>query len=122
MEKISMEKKKMSQLIRIMAAALLVLACALPSFAELRCKDCPFPMKIGENQWLMPDSTVVVQIYEQSLPDSSYQMSVALIDSVTGELLANGTARRSKAQRTVSITLLDPQGHRVDGEIRWVNF
>jgi hypothetical protein len=85
------------------------------------CRDCPFPMKIGEKKWLMPDSHTVVMIEEIDF-GSSYNMTVVLMDSVTGELMASGTVYRPKGQRSVTILLLDRQGRRVYGNITWVNY
>ena len=86
------------------------------------CRDCPFPMRIGDNTWLMPNGQVVVEIDET--PASTYfvNVHVTLRDPQTNEVLAAGSARRHKTKRDLVIQLIDRGGHRVRGEIRWVDF
>lgn len=98
---------------------LMIVLFFLPKKSEA-CKDCPFPMKIAENRWLMPNSYIIVSISEYEIFGRKY-IKVDLIDSRTNELIASGKARHSKYQRSLTLTLHDGLKHKVNGMIRWVN-
>lgn len=86
------------------------------------CPDCPFPMKIGANEWVMPNSTVLLVINETKTPSGVYRTYVTLQERFTGMILAEGWTWRRPNQRQVSVTLLDVNNRRVHGVIYWTNF
>lgn len=108
--------------IRILISTAAVLFCLFvaPSPAKA-CRDCPFPTRVGEKQWLLPDSDVIVQI-DEARDQGGVTMSVILVDQISGEILAEGTVRRRTYQREVNIVLHDRGGRVVYGSITWVNF
>lgn len=92
------------------------------SSAALACPDCPFPMKIGDNQWLMPNSKVVLNIQETRFSASQLQTRVTLVDQVSGKPIASGSGIRHPEQRMLKLLLWDAADRRISGEIYWVNF
>ncbi len=85
------------------------------------CKDCPFPLRVGENKWLMPNGQVEVEIYEEDHNSEQMHVAVYLRDAKTHEPLATGHTLRLKTRSTFFIELEDRGGTAVRGEIRWVN-
>ncbi len=94
----------------------------LPPARAQACRDCPFPVKVDETHWLMPNRDVMLNLTEKQLNDGSILMRVSLSDVHTGEIFARGTAHRSPGQRNVSLHMHDPKGRRVKAKIRWINF
>ncbi|MES2857014.1 MAG: hypothetical protein V4692_14190, partial [Bdellovibrionota bacterium] len=54
------------------------------------CKDCPFPMRVGENRWKMPNGHVEIEILKKKLPNRWEQIQVRLVDTRDGRILAEG--------------------------------
>lgn len=110
--------KRMFSLYGIVLAGLFALLTASEASA---CRDCPFPMKIGANEWVMPNSTILLSIYETKAPSGLYRTSVILQERYTGMILAEGMAWRRPDQRQVKITLLDNNNRRIHGVIYWTD-
>lgn len=101
---------------------LTVLSLILMSPTAEACKDCPFPMKIGENEWLMQDLNIVMTINEFDDHDTKIFTWVKLTDLKTGVMIATGSTVRNLDQRTVKIAMRDSKGQKIRVQIRWVNY
>lgn len=107
--------------LRVLLVALaLVLATGFLTEAKA-CKDCPFPMRIGEGKWMMPNGYLRIDIVERRLPRSQTEVHVQLVDNRTGEVVAEGVSRQPKRRKTVNIQLMDESGKPVQGYIRYVD-
>lgn len=95
--------------------------CILAAPKAQACRDCVFPMKIGDKQWLMPDKQTVVMIEERWYRDA-FLMDIVLLDMQTGNIIAEGSVRRKIGQRSVQVVLNDRDGRKVNGAITWVNY
>ncbi len=95
-----------------------VTAVTVPAEA---CRDCPFPMRIGDNRWLMPDESFVITIIEKDIGDSRFSVMVRLTDPITGRILASGGTKRRRDQHSVVVPMRDRLGGKVVGKIRWVD-
>lgn len=106
----------------LMLASLLTPAAVLLSPAPAKaCRDCPFPMRIGDNRWIMPDESFVITIHENKLPDSRISVMVRLTDPVTGRILASGGTKRRPDQQSIVVPMRDRLGGKVVGKIRWID-
>jgi hypothetical protein len=85
------------------------------------CRDCPFPMRIGDNRWLMPDESFVITIVEKEISESSFSVMVRLTDPVTGRILASGGTQRRRDQHSITVPMRDRLGGKVVGTIIWVD-
>lgn len=85
------------------------------------CRDCPFPMRIAEGKWMMPNGYLRIDIKETRLPKSQTEVEVLLVDSRTGAVVASGISRQPKRRKTVNIQLTDESGQPVQGYIRYVD-
>lgn len=100
--------------------ALSLMSAALSFFAPANanaCRDCPFPMRISENQWLLQDSGIVLTIYNSEISGQRVLTKVILQDSLTNQVLASGSGVRMRYQRDFTLVLIDPSGHRLTGSI-----
>ena len=88
----------------------------------MACRDCPFPMKIGQNEWLFPDSDIVVLLDETDLTSTKVFVRVTLRDSISHVTLASGSGVRHRHQRNFTLVLHDPHGRRLNGSMYWVRF
>lgn len=112
----------MKKIFSIYGVALAGLFALLTASEASACRDCPFPMKVGANEWIMPNSTVLLSIYETKAPSGLYRTSVVLQEQYTGMILAEGMAWRRPDQRELKITLLDSNKRRIRGVIYWTKF
>jgi len=85
------------------------------------CRDCPFPTRIDETHWLMPNSRVVMVMTQKKYSNGRIRVRVALKDTVDGEIFARGQGWLEPGQTEIWISMRDPKGHHVDGRITWVN-
>lgn len=104
---------------RILIAAFVVAITGLVSPASA-CRDCPFPMKVGEGRWLMPNGQLEVNI-NQSAGRTRTKVQVKLIDPSTGNTLAIGTARMKHGAKNVRVILSDFEGRPITGQIFFVD-
>lgn len=86
------------------------------------CRDCAFPLRVGDNKWLMPDNSFFITIFEQPLDSTKYTVSVRLNEPSTGITIASGAATRTFDQRWIIIPMFDRHGKKIIGRIRWVNY
>ncbi|MEK7357666.1 MAG: hypothetical protein AAB250_14540 [Bdellovibrionota bacterium] len=112
---------KWTNSIRVLLVALaLVLATGFLTEAKA-CKDCPFPMRVADGKWMMPNGYLRIDIVERRLPKSQTEVHVQLVDARTGEVVAEGVSRQPKRRKTVNIQLIDATGKPVQGYIRFVD-
>ncbi len=85
------------------------LASSLPSVASA-CRDCPFPMKIGEGRWLMPNNLIEIHIEKIQHYSAFTHLYISLIDHETGDVLAIGSVFHPVAKSTIHANLYDQLG------------
>lgn len=103
----------------VAAAASAIAIIATPSRADA-CRDCPFPMKIAEDRWLMPNRQLEVQIIEIDFGRFT-ETNITVMSAATHEILAKGSIRQRKGRKTVSVNLVDSEGQPAHAEIRWMD-
>lgn len=103
--------------VQFLAALFLMGFLHVPS--AMACRDCPFPMKIDENRWLMPDQKLVVQIDEKPFDPDWVISTVSLKDASTNNVVATGTAFRRTATMNYVAYLVDKSDNVIVGEIHW---
>lgn len=89
--------------------------------AAQACRDCPFPMKIGEGRWIMPGGNVELEIDQIRLPSRFEEVHIVLRDPQTGAILAQGMAKQKRGRKTVNVRLIDKAGLEVKGFVRFVD-
>ncbi|MES2962556.1 MAG: hypothetical protein V4760_01610 [Bdellovibrionota bacterium] len=112
--------KWMNSLRVLLVALALVLVTGFLTEAKA-CRDCPFPMRVSEGKWMMPNGYLRIDIVETKLPRSQTEVQVCLVDSRTGEVVATGISRQPKRRKTVNIQLIDASGEPVQGYIRYMD-
>jgi hypothetical protein len=95
------------------------LVATLPASKAEACRDCPFPLKVGHDRWLMPNGKVEVQIREEIFDDVTIISRVILIDVVSREVVAVGHTKRKKTSHTLNLNMTDHRGGRIKGQVRW---
>lgn len=85
------------------------------------CRDCPFPMKVSDGRWLMPNRQLEVAIEESRAQGRLQKTEITLIDTVTREAVAYGSIRHSKGRRSYTVILSDRDGQPVEAHIRWLD-
>jgi hypothetical protein len=85
------------------------------------CRDCPFPAKVNNGRWIMPNGKYVIDIDERGLPKGMNQVDVTLRDAKTGVVVATGRSIQRRERRTAYVDLLATDGSEVDGFIRFVD-
>ena len=89
----------------------------------MACRDCPFPIRVSQNQWLIPKRHVLITVHRQESSGSRADyIDVTLQDSDSGELLATGGGTMRKGERNVVLSLRDNGGRQIGGEIYWEDF
>lgn len=88
-----------------------------PSYA---CRDCPFPMKIGDGRWLMPNERLEVVFLEVNTKDHPRALVIVLIDSETGKTVASGSARLSQNARNYRVILFDHKNNPIKADVQWL--
>jgi hypothetical protein len=106
----------LSSALPIIAGALFMV---LPAPQAEACRDCPFPMKVGRDRWLMPNGRVEVEIHDEFVDDEHIMSRVILIDVLSREVVAVGHTKRKKSSRTLYLHMTDHRGGRIKGQVRW---
>lgn len=114
---------RMREQLSRLAVGMTALVISLFTFASdvYACRDCPFPMKVAEGRWLMPNRHLEVEIEETRLAHRFTKVDVALIDAQTGEIMAVGSIRLRTGQKSAYVQMLDLYGHPVHAHITWLN-
>jgi hypothetical protein len=106
---------RMAKLVLTMIVAL---GCGYATDA-IACKDCPFPMKVADGRYLMPNGALYVELEEVLLPNRFSEVRVTLRDVRTGGVLATGAVRQRRGRRTIVVPLNDNNGQPVQAQIFW---
>ena len=77
------------------------------------CRDCPFPMRIADGHWLMPN--------ELNLGGGRIQTVVRLFDAKTGSLLAVGSLDHNKGRKRLKVELVDFAGGNITVDLQYAN-
>lgn len=100
------------------ATVVVIVSAPQPAAA---CRDCPFPMKIAEDTWLMPNKQLEVEISEQIRPRRTTETIVTVKNARTKEILAWGSVVERSGKRILQIALIDSNGNRIMAEIEWMD-
>ncbi|HVK60508.1 MAG TPA: hypothetical protein VM432_03110 [Bdellovibrionales bacterium] len=88
--------------------------------ANFMCRDCGFPMRVGENRWKMPNGYVELEIQKKRLPNRLEEIKVILVDSRDGKVLAEGVSTQRQGRKTIDVELVDFEGAPVQGYVRYI--
>lgn len=87
----------------------------------LFCRDCPFPAKIADGRWIMPNGKIRVDIDETSFGRGMNQVDVTLRAADSGAVIARGSVVQPKTRKTVAVDLLDKNGRAIKGFVRFLD-
>lgn len=104
--------------ITITATAALVTSVAIAR-PTMFCRDCPFPAKVADGRWVMPNGVIQVEIGETFMPKHMNQVDILLRDTRSGEVIAKGVVFQRRDRRTVKIDLMDKEGRQIKGFVRY---
>lgn len=85
------------------------------------CRDCGFPMRMGEGRYLMPNKNVVVEIDKVRLPSRFEEVRVRLVDRRSGEVIAEGVSKQRRGRKTIHVAMADTAGNPIDGYVQYVD-
>jgi hypothetical protein len=102
-------------------ALILALASVVGMSVADACRDCPFPMKIGDGRWLMPNRKLEMTI-EEIRPDQPWhEMRLRLFDPISREVVASGSSYIRKGATDILFSLRDKQGFPVHGDVHFLD-
>ena len=113
-------KTTLKALVLISLAMAFVLATGFISDARA-CKDCPFPMKVADGKWIMPNGMVRLEIDVVDLPSKFNEVHVVLRDLRTDQIVATGMSKQRKDRKTINVQLIDINGKPVQGFVRYMD-
>ncbi len=90
-----------------MAVLILGLTHSEPASA---CRDCPFPMLISDGRWLMPSGLSVLTVEDVHIGKKQMESTIRLIDSASGEVLAEGFVTYRRGRKQIKAQLIDSSG------------
>lgn len=85
------------------------------------CRDCPFPMRISDGHWLMPNGMAEIFVNELNLGGGRIQTVVRLFDAKTGDLLAVGSLDHNKGRKRLKVELIDFAGGSITVDLQYAN-
>lgn len=85
------------------------------------CRDCPFPMRIAEGHWRMPNGMSEIHVSEVNLGGGRIQTVVRLFDANTGALLAMGALDHNKGRKRLKVELVDYAGGTMTVDLHYAN-
>ena len=107
----------MVRLASLVAAATLTIASPMAQ----ACKDCPFPSKVADGRWLMPNKVLQIEIDLDSGPNQyTDEIQVVLRDIRSGLVVAKGTVIQRTGRRTVVLDMIDRDGHQIKGYVHYL--
>ena len=56
------------------------------------CRDCPFPAKVADGRWLMPNGHLQLDIRQEPVSGRRTRFDITLTDATSGEVVATGVA------------------------------
>lgn len=111
------QNRLMNAVMSLATATVVVLAA--PSAQA--CKDCPFPSKIADGRWLMPNKMLQIEIDELDGPDHrTDEIHVILRDARSGDIVAKGISIQRTGRRTVTVDLTDSEGRQIKGFVHYL--
>jgi hypothetical protein len=94
----------------------------LPVQRAQACRDCPFPMRVSDGRYLMPNGQMYIMIDETAVFGGRYrQVRVSLIAALTGETLADGWALVHPYRHVAHLKLQGQKGDQIDVTIYWID-
>ena len=103
------------------AAGLLVALILVVSPLAQACRDCPFPAKISDGRWMMPNGQLQLEIDSVNRPKDFNDVYVVLRDTRTGEVVAKGISVQRRDRRTVTVALTDKEGRKINGFVHFLD-
>jgi hypothetical protein len=104
----------------IFLTLVLIISISAPLTAQA-CRECPFPGKIAQGKWLMPNGLMVIEISETAGPAHTTSVEVILRDSRTGALVASGESRIKTGDKVLNISLADTNGKPIAGYVHFMD-
>ncbi len=104
-----------------MASTLWVGQGLLNSERAEACRDCPFPMRIADGYWRMPNGITEIKVDEVNLGSGRVQTVVQLFDANSGVLLAMGSLDHNKGRKRLKVELVDFGGGRMTVDLHYAN-
>lgn len=105
----------------IKVAAFFLMAVVVGPPLAQACRDCPFPSRIADGRWLMPNGNLQIEIDEIDLLKDMDEIHVVLRDAHSGLVLARGISIQRPGRRTVTVDLLDSDGRQIKGFVHFLN-
>lgn len=106
----------------ILALAPLILGASLAAaHPAIFCRDCPFPSRVADGKWVMPNGLIQIDIDEQVLDGKMSHINVTLTDPRTGALIASGEVLQSRYKKTLVVDMTDRDGHPIKGYVRYTD-
>jgi hypothetical protein len=105
----------------VLTSIAVIAPVTLVSVEAKACRDCPFPMKVRDGVWIMPNEKVEVRIEKIKLPSRFEEVRITLHDPETGVMLASGIVKQKRGRKTVNMQLFDKDGREVKGFVRFVD-
>ncbi len=103
------------------AAAFLAAVLLVVSPLAQACRDCPFPAKISDGRWMMPNGQLQLEIDAVNRPKNVDEVYVILRDTRTGEIVARGVSIQRRDRRTVTVALMDKEGRMIKGFVHYLD-
>jgi len=85
------------------------------------CRDCPFPMRIADGHWLMPNGMAEIFVNEVNLGGGRVQTVVRLVDTKSGDLLAVGSLDHNKGRKRLKVELVDFAGGSITVNLQYTS-
>lgn len=85
------------------------------------CRDCPFPAKIADGKWELPNGQIHLEIDELNRPKDFDAIYVTLRDSKSGVVLAKGVTYQRRGRKTLNIELIDNEGRSIRGYVHYLD-
>lgn len=101
---------KIASLFYILATTAVFIFGLAHSEPASACRDCLFPMLISDGRWLMPSGLSVLTLEEVPIAKRQVETTIRLIDSSSGELLAEGFVTYRRGRKKIKAQLIDNAG------------
>jgi hypothetical protein len=86
------------------------------------CRNCPFPLKVGDNTWMMPNGKVQIDIQKTTVSIRNIEIGVLLTNVATGQVMAIGYQVVRRGTRQYRVDLTDMEGRAIHAEFEWLDF
>ena len=85
------------------------------------CRDCPFPLRIDEYRWRMPNGKIEFELVEADSHDGTSLVYVTLYDRNTTKVIATGSQIIYTGETDFGVTLYDADGNSINSEFTWAD-